>query len=471
MLLTLRQWQNTKKDLEDLIVQASVKDGSDSWTNFPIGYMYTYNKESDKNSVHFGKHDKLVLCAVNTTTDEIRRPDGINRSGIINRLRENSIENIQLKSKTYFSSIPSYKFIISPEGNGIDCHRHYEALLAGCIPIIEFNMRIEDKYKGLPILYTKDYSEITSEYLESVYNNMIDTTYDFSRLFKSYYTIKEQNAMDDHHNYWVTKMNYINTPDYYFQGLFGHPLVWITIINKAYINFTKNFLKSMEVNNCPFKLVVYCIDTEIIDELSEYPNAICFDASCFLKEKMTSNFTEWFSVDYRKICFSKLDAIKYTVDICNRYGIWAVGYIDTDIIVFKDPTKTIRNSMANNQNIAIFSQCDEDSITCSNMHICNSFCAGIIVFRTGSIDTTIFDYSNDDIIKYNSDQDYLLDIVIKKQIRRITIPKNVFLNGAYPGVKGQGDLILPESAALLHYNYMHGSEKEACMKLHSMWYI
>lgn len=37
----------------------------------------------------------------------------------------------------YFNSLSTYKFVISPEG--IDCHRHYEALLARCVPIIEHN--------------------------------------------------------------------------------------------------------------------------------------------------------------------------------------------------------------------------------------------------------------------------------------------------------------------------------------------
>ena len=43
--------------------------------------------------------------------------------------------------------LSKYKFIISPEGNGIDCHRHYEAILCGCIPIIEYNKDIEKNMK------------------------------------------------------------------------------------------------------------------------------------------------------------------------------------------------------------------------------------------------------------------------------------------------------------------------------------
>jgi hypothetical protein len=89
-------------------------------------------------------------------------------------LQRSGIMNITLDHNDYFSILPSSKFVISPEGNGIDCHRHYEALLAGAIPVMEKNPLTEEKYKDLPVLWTTDYSEITREYLEQKYNEMID---------------------------------------------------------------------------------------------------------------------------------------------------------------------------------------------------------------------------------------------------------------------------------------------------------
>ncbi len=83
----------------------------------------------------------------------------------VNNLHKNGITHRLIEHTQYFETLPSYKFIVSPEGNGIDCHRHYEALIAGCIPIIEYNTQTEEKYKNCPILYTKDYSEINEEFL------------------------------------------------------------------------------------------------------------------------------------------------------------------------------------------------------------------------------------------------------------------------------------------------------------------
>ena len=473
MICTLRKWQRTQKNINDLIVQASVRDGSDSWTPFPIGFCWQYVKEIDKVKIQFGPHHNLVLSAMNTQTDIERRPNGINRQSIENTLKLNGIENSFLDSKKYFSILPSYKFVISPEGNGIDCHRHYEALLAGCIPIIEFNDQIQEKYKGLPILYTKDYSEINAESLENAYKNMLDKTYDFSRLFKSYYSLEDQKNINDYGQYWIHRWNTTYTPESYFNSIFQQPLIWITLINYGYIHYTKNFLKSMEIHSCPFKLIVYCLDTKTMEALKDYDNAICFDASYFTREDFSSDLSDFSSINFKKLCFLKLDAIKYTLELCNKYGIWAVGYIDTDVILFKNPTDIIIRTMVSDINISVIGQCDEDfdNDTCSNPRGCPHMCAGIMVFRTGSINYSIFNYSNEDINMYdNNDQEYLNSyIFIKHNIQRITIPKNIFLNGTYPGIKD--DLIIPESAYLIHYNYMIGSEKEFYMRENLMWYI
>jgi hypothetical protein len=210
MLCTLEEWQSRFKEPKDLIVQASTIDEPDRWQPFPIGmsfqYMWNYNRGP---SIQIGSHDKTVLCCIREATDSGRRPTDKNRRGILHTLGQNNIKNESIHSTTYFSQLPEYKFVISPEGNGIDCHRHYEALLAGCIPIVEHNPLIEEKYKGCPVLYTHDYSEITEDYLGKVYENMKSQTYDFSRLFVSFYT-QEQIALLKHcGNYWTQRCTHM----------------------------------------------------------------------------------------------------------------------------------------------------------------------------------------------------------------------------------------------------------------------
>ena len=94
------------------------------------------------------------------------------------------------------------KFVISPEGNGVDTHRHWESLYCGAIPIIERNTNMENKLKDLPVLYTTDYSEINDTYLNNVYEKMLHTKYNFGRLIMNNYPRESQESMIRRSTMW-----------------------------------------------------------------------------------------------------------------------------------------------------------------------------------------------------------------------------------------------------------------------------
>jgi hypothetical protein len=202
--MTLRTWQRLVKPEEELIVNASSQDGYDRWLPWPIGMTYSF---SDYNgpleATMIGSHDKTVLCAFSIVTDRSRRQVR-NRDTFARTLTANGVINEYSSDSgiRYYFSLPTYKFVICPEGNGIDTHRLYEALMAGCIPIVERRPHIADKYKGCPILYTTDYSEINELYLREKYREMIDKEYDFSALYLSTYSDEEQAAIKANSDYW-----------------------------------------------------------------------------------------------------------------------------------------------------------------------------------------------------------------------------------------------------------------------------
>ena len=209
MKCTLREWQQLNKDSSTIIVQASPVDGSDSWQPFPIGFSYqfmTYRDEFIKSST--GNHENTVLCCFIAQTDQHRRKrPAFNRQKVEYNLHKRGIYNYPfVRGAAYWSALKNSKFVISPEGNGIDCHRHYEALMAGAIPVVEDNPLIKEKYSGCPILYTKDYSEISPKFLEKKYNEMIDQTYDFSRLFLAFYTEEQQTQISECRDFWLKKL-------------------------------------------------------------------------------------------------------------------------------------------------------------------------------------------------------------------------------------------------------------------------
>lgn len=189
-MFSLREWQKTLKSDKNIIVNASHPNEQDEMLPWPIGMSYMYKKAKEVLSckeLQIGKHEKLLMCGFCPGNDHRRRKDmEVNRFNVMETL-SNITKNEMYDPVQYFSKLPHYKFVISPEGNGIDCHRHYEALMAGCIPIVEHNDEIKEKYGNVPILYTTDYSEITPSYLEKKYEEMLDREYDFSRLFLDYY--------------------------------------------------------------------------------------------------------------------------------------------------------------------------------------------------------------------------------------------------------------------------------------------
>jgi len=66
--------------------------------------------------------------------------------------------------REYFESIAKSIFCISPPGNGVDCHRIWECLYFKTIPIVEDDPCF-NRLKHLPILFIKDWSEVTLDFL------------------------------------------------------------------------------------------------------------------------------------------------------------------------------------------------------------------------------------------------------------------------------------------------------------------
>ena len=58
-----------------------------------------------------------------------------------------------------------YAFVLSPEGGGLDCHRTWEALALGCIPIVKRSV-FSALFENLPVLIVDDWGDITLQLLQ-----------------------------------------------------------------------------------------------------------------------------------------------------------------------------------------------------------------------------------------------------------------------------------------------------------------
>ena len=57
-----------------------------------------------------------------------------------------------------------YAFVVSPHGHGLDCHRTWESLALGNIPIVK-RSSLDPLYEGLPVVIVDDWREITADAL------------------------------------------------------------------------------------------------------------------------------------------------------------------------------------------------------------------------------------------------------------------------------------------------------------------
>jgi len=89
-----------------------------------------------------------------------------------------------------------YAFIISPEGGGEDCHRHWESLVLGSILIVNKNF-LSPLFEGLPVIIVDDWAEISEKFLQDKLNQMINIEFDFSKLFLQYWRMKFRNVPTD----------------------------------------------------------------------------------------------------------------------------------------------------------------------------------------------------------------------------------------------------------------------------------
>jgi hypothetical protein len=247
-------------------------------------------------------------------------------------------------------------------------------------------------------------------------------------------------------------------------------LIWITLINKGYIDFAKNFIINNEKKNIHFPLIIFCTDDESYNELSNYN---CITIRMNFRYEVTKGYSDYYNNEYKKIVFNKLDAILYTLKNTYNLNVKSIGYIDTDIILFSDPSVVYSNEMYNHPDINIFAQCDEYSNICTDKLNCPYICSGAIVFRNLPEIYSIFDYSNFNINDYNGgDQDLLLEKIKKNNFKYMTIDKNIVRNGGnYNSHEYKNSKINFDNICLMHFNHCVGDEKKNIMKLNDLWYL
>lgn len=88
--------------------------------------------------------------------------------------------------ENYLMDLMQSKFVLSPPGNGLDCHRTWEALYMGSFPVVK-SSTLDVLLKDLPVVIVHDWHEVTRELLERKYDEFMHTKFDYSKLYFDYW--------------------------------------------------------------------------------------------------------------------------------------------------------------------------------------------------------------------------------------------------------------------------------------------
>lgn len=89
----------------------------------------------------------------------------------------------------YLQDLTRSYFVVSPPGNGLDCYRHWEALLMSAIPIVKHST-LDPLFEGLPVLLIDDWHEVTLDFLQTAYVRIRGQEFLHERLFAPYWLNK-----------------------------------------------------------------------------------------------------------------------------------------------------------------------------------------------------------------------------------------------------------------------------------------
>ena len=146
-------------DFQDLLVTA-----------IPLGFVDSKHKPHNKFEEISNKQlEKTIKCYMNfaINTNTVKRQECWNTF----EAQDWVINELNISPEDFYTQVARSKYILSPEGTGIDCHRIYESIYLRSIPILKTS-ELDYFYEKLPVLIVKNWNEVNQEYLDNNYLNL-----------------------------------------------------------------------------------------------------------------------------------------------------------------------------------------------------------------------------------------------------------------------------------------------------------
>jgi len=149
--------------------------GHDKFMPIPIGVANRYVGQTGTAS-HFQHYASGLKSAEKTCLVGINFNPGTNRPEreiVYNKfIAKPFCRDISSGSHAaYLENMHKAKYTLSPTGNGLDCHRTWEALIVGSIPILKSSC-LNPLLEGLPVVVVDDWSIIDEAFLLNQYSEL-----------------------------------------------------------------------------------------------------------------------------------------------------------------------------------------------------------------------------------------------------------------------------------------------------------
>lgn len=136
-------------------------------------------------------YDKLVYMNFDIKTNPLKR----NR--VYQALKDKTWVTVDMHSngynfEDYIKKIHSHRFVICPEGNGIDTHRMWESLYMKAYPIVDNNIN-NSFYKDLPILAVDNWEDLTLDFIIDSCRMLNTGKWNYDKLTFEYWKNKIRN--------------------------------------------------------------------------------------------------------------------------------------------------------------------------------------------------------------------------------------------------------------------------------------
>lgn len=175
-----------------------------NWSNMPVqlslklpmyrSVMPNVQAANDKfRDVNKQKSELLfVKFSVLTTKDPCFKQHRGERVRALAAMQRNfpGVDNSSVPPERYWTLLAKHKFALSPPGNGLDCHRTWEALMVGTIPVVLETPLAPKLYEGLPVVIVKSWDVVTKSFLEQKYVHLHDMAvgdYQWNRLVMDFW--------------------------------------------------------------------------------------------------------------------------------------------------------------------------------------------------------------------------------------------------------------------------------------------